>query len=133
MMRPLIVTRNTFASEVLQSDKPVLVSWHAVVSDPVSRLVSPLVDQLAEKFEGHVKYVKVDAEDDPEFAWSWGVRRVPSMGFFREGSMVGPCTRVERMDHISARLEALTTTPLPALPPADRNPALPEGAPQFAA
>ena len=70
MMRPTHVTAQTFATEVLQSEQPVLVSWHALASDPVSRLVSPLMDEMAAKFADRVKYVKVDAENDPELAWS---------------------------------------------------------------
>lgn len=125
MNRAVQVSQGTFDAEVLSAETPVVVSWHAVAADPVSRLVSPLIDELMGRFDG-VKYVKVDAAGESALAWRWGVRRVPSLAFFKEGRMVGPATPVSRLDHLTARLEQLTTTPIAALPEADLDPVLPE-------
>ncbi len=76
-----------FASEVLNSDKPVLVEFGAEWCGPCKRL-APILDEYAHKNET-VKVLKVDVDDAPSTAAKFGIRGVPTLMVFKNGQSVG--------------------------------------------
>ena len=74
-----------FDKEVLQSDLPVLVDFTAAWCGPCKAL-APLVGQVAEELEGKVKVGKLDVDDAPVTAGKYGVRGVPTVMVFKNGS-----------------------------------------------
>ncbi len=102
--KSLTLTKDTFAEQVLESARPVLVDFWADWCAPCHRL-APIVERLAAAFEGRVTVGKVDVDDDPELARSHGIRSVPSLLVFRDGEVVERIVGVKSFEDLSARLE----------------------------
>jgi len=79
------LTMENFQSEVLNSEKPVLVDFWASWCGPC-RMVSPLVDQIASENQ-EVKVGKVDIDAQPELAGAFRVMSIPTLMVFKEGKM----------------------------------------------
>lgn len=81
-----VVTVNTsnFESEVLKSDKPVLVDFWAAWCGPC-RMVAPVIDQLAEQYEGKVKVAKLNVDENPEIAEKFEILSIPTVYLFKNG------------------------------------------------
>jgi thioredoxin 1 len=82
------VTDATFAGEVLQSDKPVLVDFWAEWCAPC-RKVEPLLDEIATEMADKVSIVKLNIDENPETARTYRVMSVPTLTVFRDGQPVG--------------------------------------------
>jgi thioredoxin 1 len=80
-------TDTNFDQEVLKSDIPVLVDFWAPWCGPC-RMVSPLVDELAEELTGKLKVVKVNTDENQEIAVKYGIRSIPTLGIFKNGNIV---------------------------------------------
>src|ERR1017187_4996861 len=80
-------TDTNFDQEVLKSDIPVLVDFWAPWCGPC-RMVSPLVDELAEELIGKLKVVKVNTDENQEIAVKYGIRSIPTLGIFKNGEIV---------------------------------------------
>ena len=80
-------TDNNFDQEVIKSNIPVLVDFWAPWCGPC-RMVSPLVDELAEEFTGKLKVVKVNTDENQEIAIKYGIRSIPTLGIFKNGEIV---------------------------------------------
>lgn len=81
------VTDSNFESEVLKSEQPVFVNFTATWCGPC-KMMAPIVEQLAEDYKGKVKVVKLDVDEAPETASSFGIRGVPTFMLFKDGSKV---------------------------------------------
>jgi thioredoxin 1 len=77
-----------FDTEVLQSDVPVLVDFTATWCGPC-RQIAPLIDQVADEYEGRLKVTKVDIDESPGTAQKFGIRGVPTLYVFKGGEVVG--------------------------------------------
>ena len=76
-----------FKSEVLESSVPVLVDFWAPWCGPC-KSIAPVLEELANEFNGRVKVVKVDVDINPESATNYNVRGIPNLVFFKGGKMV---------------------------------------------
>lgn len=81
------VSESNFQSEVLNSDKPVLVDFWAAWCGPC-RMVSPVIDELAKQYSGKVKVVKVNVDDNPVIAGKYEIMSIPSVFLFKNGQKV---------------------------------------------
>ena len=81
------VTDDTFTAEVLDHEGLVLVDFWAQWCGPC-RAIAPLLDQLAEKYDGKVKICKVDIDKNPEAPSQYGVRSIPTLMLFQKGQNV---------------------------------------------
>jgi thioredoxin 1 len=79
-----VVTDKTFASDVLRSDKPVLVDFWAEWCVPCKK-VDPLLTEIAAELGDQVQIVKVNIEENPETAMAYGVMTVPTLTIFKDG------------------------------------------------
>ncbi|MFW6087571.1 MAG: thioredoxin [Myxococcota bacterium] len=77
-----------FDQEVLKADLPVLVDFTATWCGPC-RQIAPLVEQLANEYEGRVKVTKLDIDESPGTAQKFGIRGVPTLYVFKGGEVVG--------------------------------------------
>ena len=82
----IIVTEDTFQSEVIDSTAPVLVDFSAVWCGPC-KMLDPIVKQLAGEWGGKVKVVKIDADQNPGIVMKYGVMGIPTLLFFKGGEI----------------------------------------------
>ena len=85
-MAVITITKENFAQEVLQSEKPVLLDFWASWCGPC-RILSPIVDEVAEE-RGDVKVGKVNVDEQPELAGEFGVMSIPTLLVFEQGKLV---------------------------------------------
>ncbi len=81
------ITQTNFRTDVLASDKPVLVDFWAVWCAPCRQL-SPIVDSLAEKWGDQVTVGKLNVDDEHSIAEEYGVMSIPTLVLFKNGAVV---------------------------------------------
>ena len=82
------INSSSFKQEVLQSDLPVLVDFYAGWCGPC-RILAPVMEQLAEEYAGKVKMVKLNVDQSPELASSFGINSIPALLYFQGGQVKG--------------------------------------------
>lgn len=87
MAKPQAVTEQTFESEVLRADLPVLVDFWAEWCGPC-RMVAPIVEELAGEYAGRLKVTKVDVDDNQHIAMRYSIMSIPTLGVFKGGEMI---------------------------------------------
>lgn len=78
------ITQETFQDEVLNSAVPVLVDFWAPWCGPC-RMVASVVDEVAQQYEGQLKVVKVNTDEQPGIASHYGIRSIPTLMVFMNG------------------------------------------------
>jgi thioredoxin 1 len=81
------VTDATFKQEVLENPLPVLVDFWAPWCGPC-RMVAPVVEEISEQYDGKVKVVKVNTDENPSVASQYGIRSIPTLMIFKGGQRV---------------------------------------------
>lgn len=87
------VTDADFASEVLDSDVPVIVDFWAPWCGPC-RMAAPVLEKIAGEYEGQLKVCKVNIDDQREVATQFGIMSIPTMFVFDGGQLVDQITGV---------------------------------------
>jgi len=82
----LEVGDSSFESEVLQSDKPVLVDFWAPWCGPC-RAIAPIVEELAKDFGDKVKFTKCNVDENPTTPTKYGIKSIPTLIFFKDGEI----------------------------------------------
>ena len=83
----VILSGANFTEEVLESDIPVLVDFWATWFGPC-KMLSPIVEKLAEELDGKVKIGKVNVDDEQELAINYNVEVIPTLILFKNGKEV---------------------------------------------
>lgn len=86
-MSLLQLTIDNFSQEVLESDIPVLVDFYADWCGPC-KMLAPVVDEIANEYEGKVKVVKLNIDEANEIATKYSVMSIPTLIFFQDGNNV---------------------------------------------
>ena len=81
------ITNDNFESAVLQSTSPVLVDFWAAWCGPC-RMIAPVIDTLAEEYDGKVSVGKVNVDEQPELAAKYDVQTIPTLILFQSGQPV---------------------------------------------
>lgn len=83
----MAVMSREYAQQVLRSKIPVVVDFYADSCGPC-HMMTPLLEALAEKFTGRVKFVKANVEEAPSIAAGYGIRKLPALLFMKDGQPV---------------------------------------------
>ncbi len=87
MAKPLEVTDAEFDQQVLKADLPVLVDFWAEWCGPCHQ-IAPILERLAEEYDGKIKFVKVDTEENFETPSTYGILSLPTLLVFKEGQQI---------------------------------------------
>ena len=87
-MAVIEVTDATFDEQVANTEGVTVVDFWAPWCGPC-RMVGPVIEELAEEYEGRVRFAKVNVDDNQQIAGSFGIRSIPTIGFFKDGEAVG--------------------------------------------
>jgi len=99
------VTEQDFQNEVLNSSLPVMVDFTAVWCGPC-KMVDPIVKQLAGEWEGKVKVLKCDADQNPNILMKFGIMGIPTIMMFKGGQMVERVTGYQPKDKLVSKMGA---------------------------
>jgi len=83
----LEITDQNFESDVLQSKTPVVIDFWAEWCGPC-KTIAPVIDELADEYLGKVKFGKVNVDFNQQTAMKYGIRSIPSLLIFKDGSVV---------------------------------------------
>ncbi|MFN8639364.1 MAG: thioredoxin [Dehalococcoidia bacterium] len=104
MTHPADTSDTTFETDVIGSDLPVLVDFWAPWCGPC-RMVAPIVEELAEEYEGKVKFVKLNTDENPQVAGKYGIRSIPTLLVFKGGKPVGQIVGFRPKSDLEKRLQ----------------------------
>lgn len=100
------VTDAMFAQEVLSGPIPVVVDFWAPWCGPC-RLIASIVDELVAECRGRVKFVKVNVDENPGLANRYSVASIPTLGVFKDGTLVGRLVGYIPKRDLKQRLESM--------------------------
>lgn len=80
------ITKDNFKKEVLESDKPVLIDFWATWCGPC-QMLSPIIAEIAEEYDGKVKVCKVNVDNEPELAAAFRVQSIPMLAVIKNGDV----------------------------------------------
>lgn len=95
-----------FEQEVLKSEIPVLVDFWAEWCAPC-RMIEPIIDELAQQYNGKIKIGKMDVDKNPQSSMNYGIRSIPTLLFFNAGQAVDQLLGAVPRQQIEDKMAAL--------------------------
>lgn len=99
------VTDASFATDVLQSDTPVLVDFWAEWCGPC-RMIAPALEEISDELAGRLRVAKINIDEEPETAMKFGIRSIPTMMLFKGGEVVATKLGAEPKSALKRWIEA---------------------------
>jgi len=106
MSEILTITDDNFDSKVLKSDIPVLIDFWAVWCGPC-KAIHPIVEELANDYDGKVKFGKCDVDHNQQIALKHGIRSIPTLIIFKGGKVADQIIGAVPKQHIQTKLDAV--------------------------
>jgi thioredoxin 1 len=103
----LVLTQDNFAQEVLQSATPVLVDFWAEWCGPC-KMISPILGELADEYEGKVKIAKVNIDEQQGLAAEYGIRAIPTLLLFDKGQVADQIVGLRSKRDLKASFDRVT-------------------------
>ncbi len=102
-MAEIIVTKDNFQREVMESEVPVLVDFWATWCGPC-RMLAPTLEEIASEQEGVIKVGKVNVDEQPELARQFGIMSIPTLIVFKDGKIMNQTMGLQPKANIMAML-----------------------------
>jgi thioredoxin 1 len=99
------VTDNGFEADVLGSDKPVLVDYWAEWCGPC-KMIAPILEEIAEEYDGKLTIAKLNIDDNPQTPPKYGIRGIPTLMLFKDGSVEATKVGALSKSQLSAFLDS---------------------------
>ena len=103
-MAELKITRENFENEVMKSDIPVLIDFWAPWCGPC-QMMGPIIEQLAEEYEGKAKVGKVNVDEEGELSQAFGVMSIPTIVLVKDGKVVKQAVGARLKTEVEAMLQ----------------------------
>lgn len=100
------ITSKNFSEEVENSDVPVLIDFWAPWCGPC-KMLTPIIEELAEEYDGKAKIGKFNTDDNPQFVSKFGIRGIPTLIFFNNGKEVKRLVGVSKKTQIKSILDGM--------------------------
>ncbi|MBN2119959.1 MAG: thioredoxin [Candidatus Omnitrophica bacterium] len=100
----MVVTDANFKKEVLQTDKTVLVDFWASWCMPC-KILSPIIDKIAEDYKDRLKVCKLNIEDSPRTASAYGIMSMPTVAVFKEGKILTTASGTLTKEEIESKFK----------------------------
>jgi len=98
------VTDNSFEADVIQSSTPVLIDFWAEWCAPC-RMMSPILDEIAEEFQGKVTVAKINTDENHETAVKFGIKGIPTLMLFKNGELIATKVGAATKSQLTSFLE----------------------------
>lgn len=104
MSKPVDITDATFETEVLQSDRPVVVDFWATWCGPC-KMIAPILEEVARDMGDKVKIAKLDVDNNNKTSGKYNIMSIPSLLFFKNGQVVDQVIGAIPKAQLLARIE----------------------------
>ena len=104
MSAVVVISDAEFDQTVLKSDKPVMLDFWAEWCQPC-KMLTPTVEELAGEFEGQILVGKLNVDDNPNTATTYGIRGIPTLLFIKDGQVVQQLVGVKSKAEIKKVIE----------------------------
>ena len=93
-----------FDQEVINSELPVLVDFWAPWCGPC-KMIAPVIDEIANEYQGKLKVVKLNTDDNQNVAVRYGIRSIPTLGIFKNGEVVDAVIGAVAKKHLEDKIK----------------------------
>ena len=104
MSNAIDISDANFDSEVLKSDKPVLIDFWAEWCGPC-KVLGPVIDEVAEDYSDRVKFVKLNIDNNPSNTQKFGIRGIPTLLLFKNGEKIDTSVGVLSKSELASFLD----------------------------
>lgn len=105
-MSYLNITDQDFEAEVLKSEQPVLVDFWASWCGPC-QMLAPIIEEIAEEFQGKIKVVKIDVDANPQSAQKYNILSIPTVIFFKNGQALTQLIGVQPKERFEEEIKKI--------------------------
>lgn len=106
----LTITQENFNQEVLQSPQPFLVDFWAEWCGPC-KMLAPILDELAQEYEGRIRIGKVNIDEHQEVAAQYGIRSIPTLLLFQQGQVAEQLVGLRSKRDLKTAFDRVATAP----------------------
>jgi thioredoxin 1 len=100
----ITLTQDNFAKEVLQSSTPIVVDFWAEWCGPC-KMIAPILDELAEEYNGRVRVGKVNIDEHQELAGQYGIQSIPTLLVFHQGQVAEQIVGMRSKRELKSKLD----------------------------